>query len=258
MKLCCTSYSMRDYISKGKMDFFDYIDFGRDLKWDAVELHYRHFPDMERDYLKKLKHHAVKAGVELGIVSGANSFTLPDPKEREDSVMGLIKAIEMAEYLGCPQVRAFGGSVPEGVSKDKAFQWCVDSFKEVMPVAEDKGVVVGLENHGGVTMTSSDVIAILDAVDSDWLGVNMDTNNFPKEDRYSHMKNVIDRIVQIHAKILEIDEERGDLTIDYDRVLSMARDAGFNGFVSIEYEGKEDAWSAVTKASKYLLRKIRE
>ena len=107
-------------------------------------------------------------------------------------------------------------------------------------------------------MTSSDVIAILDAVNSDWLGVNMDTNNFPKDDRYSHMEKVIDRIVQIHAKILEADEEKGDLTIDYDRVLSMARDAGFNGFVSIEYEGKEDAWPAVTKASKYLLRKIRE
>ena len=242
---------MRDYIKDGRMDFFSYIDFGKTLKWDAVELHYRHFPSMERDYLRKLKYHAVKAGMELGIVSGANNFTLPTEEEREESVKGLIKAVEMAEYLGCPQVRAFGGGIPDGVTKEQAFDWAVECFKKVVPIAEDKGVVIGLENHGGITLTSDDVLAILEAVDSEWFGLNMDTNNFPKEDRYSHMEKVADKIVQIHAKILEADEEKGDLTIDYDRVLSIARDAGFNGFVSIEYEGKEDAWTAVTKASRY-------
>ena len=251
MKLCCTSYSMRDYITKGKMDFCSYMNFGRDLGWDAVELHYRHFPSMERDYLRKLKSHAVKVGIELGIVSGANNFTLPDAREREENVKGLIKAVEMAEYLGCPQVRAFGGPVPEGVPKEQATKWCIECFNKVMPVAADKGVMVGLENHGGVTLTSDDVLGILKAVDSEWLGLNMDTNNFPKEDRYAHMEKVAPHIVQIHAKVLEADEKKGDRTIDYDRVLSIAKKAGFNGFVSIEYEGKEDAWKAVTKASKY-------
>jgi len=251
LKLCCTSYSMRDYIKDGRMDFFSFIDFGRELGWDAVELHYRHFPRMDRDYLRELKYHATKAGVELGIVSGANNFTLPSPQEREENVKGLIKAVEMAEYLGCPQVRAFGGGVPDGVPKERAFEWAVECFKKVLPVAEDKGIMIGLENHGGITLTSDDVLAILEAVDSKWLGLNMDTNNFPKEDRYSHMERVADRIVQIHAKVLQADEERGDLTIDYDRVLSIAREAGFNGFVSMEYEGKEDAKIAMTKASRY-------
>ncbi len=247
---------MRDPIKNGKMDFFGFMDFGKELGWDAVELHYKHFPSMERDYLRKLKFHGLKAGVELGIVSGANNFTIPDPAEREDNVAGLIKAIEMAEYLGCPQVRAFGGPIPQGVPKEKAFEWCVESFNRVVPIAEDKGIMIGLENHGGVTQTSDDVLAILDAVNSDWFGLNMDTNNFPHEDRYTHMEKVIDRIVQIHAKFLQADEERGDAGIDYDRVLSMATDAGFNGFVSIEYEGKENPYSAVTKASRYLKRKL--
>jgi len=258
MKLCCTSYSMREPIKAGKMDFFSYIDYARELKWDAVELHYNHFPDMGKDYLRKLKFHAVKSGIELGVVSGANNFTLPDPGNREESVKGLKKAVEIAEYLGCPQIRAFGGPVPEGVSKEKAFEWCVESFKKVLPVAEESGVMVGLENHGGVTLTSDDVIAILDAVDSDWIGLNMDTNNFPAEDRYSHMEKVIDRIVQIHAKFFDVDENTGDTRIDYDRVLPMARDAGFNGFVSIEYEGKEDPYLAVPKASKFLRSRLRE
>jgi sugar phosphate isomerase/epimerase len=247
---------MRDYIQNGKMDFFTYMDFGRDLGWDAVELHYKHFPSMERDFLRKLKFHAVKAGIELGVVSGANNFTVPDAADREENVKGLIKAVEMAEYLGCPQVRAFGGSVSEGVSKEQSFEWAVECFKKVIPIAEDKGVMVGLENHGGITLTSDDVLAILDAVDSKWFGLNMDTNNFPAEDRYAHMERVASRIVQIHAKFFDVDEENGDTRIDYDRVLSIARDAGFNGFVSIEYEGKEDAWAAVTKASRYLSKKL--
>jgi sugar phosphate isomerase/epimerase len=254
LKLCCTSYSLRDYIKKDEMDFFSFIDFGKELKWDAVELHYRHFPSMEKDYLRKLKFHAQRAGVELGIVSGANNFTLPTKEEREESVNGLIKALEMAEYLGCPQIRAFGGSIPDGVPKEKAFEWAVECFEKVVPIAEEKGIVIGLENHGGITLTSDDVLAILDAVDSDWFGSNMDTNNFPKENRYEHMEKVADRAVQIHAKIIEPDEEKGDLSIDYDRVLSIARDAGYNGFVSMEYEGKEDAKTAMTKSSKYFNR----
>lgn len=255
MKLCCTSYSMRDYIKDSKMDFFSYMDFGRELEWDAVELHYRHFPSMDRDFLRKLKHHAVRAGVELGIVSGANNFTLPDPAEREESVRGLVKALEVAEYLGCPQIRAFGGPVPDGVSKEQATDWCIEAFRKVVPVAEDKGIMIGLENHGGVTLTSDDVLHIHSAIDSPWFGLNMDTNNFP-EDRYAHMERVADKIVQIHAKILDVDEEKGDSRINYDRVLGIARKAGFNGFVSIEYEGREDAWSAVTKASRYLRKLI--
>ncbi len=247
---------MRDYIKDGRMDFLSFMDFGRDLKWDAVELHYRHFPSMDRDYLRKLKFHAVETGVELGVVSGANNFTVPDQAHREENIRGLIQAVEIAEFLGCPQVRAFGGPVPEGVPKEKAREWCIGSFKKVMPIAEEKGIVIGLENHGGVTMTSDDVLEIHAAVGSEWFGLNMDTNNFPAEDRYAHMEKVADKIVQIHAKMLEVDEQTGDSKIDYDRVLSIARDHGFNGFVSIEYEGKEDAWPAVTKASKFLRRKL--
>ncbi len=254
MKLCCTSYSLRDYIKNEKMDFFGYIDFAKELGWDAVELHYRHFPSMEKDYLRKLKYHAVKAGVELGIVSGANNFTLADADERQDSVDGFIRALEMAEYLGCPQVRAFGGSIPDDIAKEKAFKWAIDCFEQVVPLAEEKGIVIGLENHGGITLTSDDVLAILDTIDSDWLGANMDTNNFPKENRYEHMEKVVDRAVQIHAKIIEPDEEKGDLVIDYDRVLSMAKEAGFNGFVSMEYEGKIDAKEAMAASSKYFQR----
>ncbi len=257
LKLCCTSYSVRDYIKAGKMDFFGFIDLAKKLRWDAVELHYNHFPTMDEDFLRRLKLHAVRAGIELGIVSGANNFTLPDPAEREQSVKGLIKAIEVAHFLGCPQVRAFGGPIPESVDKETAKAWAVESFKKVMPRAEELGVVVGLENHGGITLTSEDVLSVIDAVGSEWIGVNMDTNNFP-EDRYSHMERVAPRIVQIHAKILKADEEKGDLVIDYDRVLSIAKATGFNGFVSIEYEGKEDALLALTKASKYLRRRLSE
>ncbi len=257
MKLCCTSYSVRDYIKDGRMDFFGFIDLARKLRWDAVELHYNHFPTFDHDFLRRLKLHAQRAGVELGIVSGANNFTLPDPAEREQSVAGLIRAIEAAHFLGCPQVRAFGGPVPDSVDKETATSWAIDCFKRVMPKAEELGIVVGLENHGGITLTSDDVLSIVEAVGSEWMGVNMDTNNFP-EDRYAHMEKVAPRIVQIHAKILKADEERGDLVIDYDRVLSIAKDAGFNGFVSMEYEGKEDALTALTKASKYLRPRLSE
>ena len=67
---------------------------------------------------------------------------------------------------------------PAGHTDEEAFDWAVAAFKECVPVAADAGVVMALENHGGITSTSAQVIRLIEAVDSEWLRVNLDIGNY--------------------------------------------------------------------------------
>jgi sugar phosphate isomerase/epimerase len=107
-------------------------------------------------------------------------------------------------------------------------------------------VVLGLENHWGLTYSPEGVNRIVEAVDSDWLKVIMDCGNFV-EDTYTSLEKVAPHTIMLHAKTYYGGGEWYTLDIDYARVADILDAVGFTGYVSIEYEGKEDALNAVPK-----------
>jgi sugar phosphate isomerase/epimerase len=117
-------------------------------------------------------------------------------------------------------------------------------------------VVLGLENHWGLARTPEGLLRIVNAVNSPWLGVTMDTGNF-LEDPYERLAAIAPRTTYVHAKTYYGGGTWYALDLDYDRIAGLLHGVGFRGYVSLEYEGKEDAATAVPKSLAMLRRAFR-
>ena len=141
----------------------------------------------------------------------------------------------------------------KGYTGEDAFPWVIESLEKCLPVAERCGVVLGLENHWGLGLTPEGVLRIVDAIDSPWLQVTMDTGNF-LEDPYTRLAKIAPKTVFVQAKTYFGGGTWYTLDLDYDRIAEILRKQNYRGYVSLEYEGREDAKTAIPK-SLALLRK---
>ena len=135
----------------------------------------------------------------------------------------------------------------EGYTEDDAFGWCIDSIEKCLPKAEECGVLLALENHWGLSRTPEGLLRIAGAIDSPWLGVLMDTGNF-LENPYEKYEKIIPRTVFVQAKTYYGGGEWYTLDLDYERIGRMLKDAGFHGYVALEFEGKADADDGVRQS----------
>jgi len=221
-------------------------------------------PEMH-GYCRKLKRHAFRAGVDLICLSIHQDFVSPNPAERHKWIAHTEKCIEIAYALGVPCIRLNSGRwktikdfdalmkargvepVLEGHKEDDGFKWCIESIQKCVELASQRGVILALENHWGLTRTPEGLIRILDAVPSEWLGALVDTGNF-LEDPYDKIAAIAKRAVFVQAKTYEGGGEWYTLELDYPRIAKILRDAGYTGYVSLEMEGKEDWKTAVPKS----------
>jgi sugar phosphate isomerase/epimerase len=140
-----------------------------------------------------------------------------------------------------------------GYSDDDGFKWVIDSLTDCLKAAERCGVVMGLENHWGLGRTAEGVLRVVDAINSPWLRVTLDTGNF-LEDPYDRLAMLVPKTVLVQAKTYYGGGLWYTLDLDYDRIAQLLRAGGYAGFISLEFEGKEDPRTAVPK-SLALLRK---
>jgi sugar phosphate isomerase/epimerase len=253
------------------------IEKAADLGVDGVDVLHRQMdiPEKEpltaehRAYLSKLKRHAFKNGIELVCLSIHQNFVQEDPAERQKHVEHTHKCLEIAYELGIPCIRLNSGRwntikdfddlmkargiepVLPGHTEDDGFKWCIECIEKCIPKAEQCGVVLALENHWGLSRTPEGQLRLIDAVPSPWLGALMDTGNF-MEDPYDKLKMIAPKTVYVQAKTYYGGGEWYTLDLDYKRIAKILADAGYTGFVSSEYEGKEAADVAVPKSIKLL------
>jgi len=215
-------------------------------------------------YCQKLKRHALRCGVDLACLSVHQDFVSPNPAERHKWVAHTQKCIEIAYALGIPCIRISSGrwkTIPDfealmkargvepvlpGYTDDDGFNWCIESIHECADLAEQRGVVLALENHWGLSGTPEGQLRIINAVDSPWVGALMDTGNF-LEDPYDKLEKIAPKTVFVQAKTYDGGGEFYTLDLDYKRIAKILRDAGYTGYVSLEMEGKEPAETAVPK-----------
>lgn len=222
-------------------------------------------------YCQRLKRHAFRAGIDLICLSIHQDFVSPNPAEREKWISHTEKCIEIAYALGVPCIRLNSGrwkTIPDfdalmkargeepvlpGHDEAEGFKWCIDSIQRCLELAAQRGVILALENHWGLTSKVEGLTRILDALESPWLGALMDTGNF-LEDPYEKLARIAPRTVFVQAKTYEGGGEWYTLDLDYTRIARILRDAGYTGYVSLEMEGKEDPDTAVPKSIAMLRR----
>ena len=249
------AYSFRQFFTDGKgadgkaeagrkLDMFGFIDYCAEQDC-AAEVTSYYFPaNPDGAYLLKLKRHAFLRGVPLSGTAIGNTFTHPHGPKRDEQIQLAKTWIDRAAVMGAPHIRIFAGNA-QGTSKEEAKKLCIETTEEVCAYAGSKGVMLGLENHGGIVSEPGDLLDIVRAVKSPWLGINLDSGNFHTDDPYRDIELCAPYAVNVQFKA-EVQargkrKEPGDLR----RVVKILRDANYQGFFALEYESAEDPWQAV-------------
>jgi sugar phosphate isomerase/epimerase len=157
--------------------------------------------------------------------------------------------------MGAPHLRIFAGAAPAGVSAEQARALCIGAIEECCDYAGNKGIFLGLENHGGIVATADQLLAIVKAVRSGWFGVNWDSGNFRSADPYGDLAKAAPYAVVAQLKT-EISPNGVRQTADLAKVVGILRSSGYRGFVALEYEAQEHALVAVPRYLKELRRLI--
>ncbi|MBC7288757.1 MAG: sugar phosphate isomerase/epimerase [Armatimonadetes bacterium] len=263
MKLGMTMYSFNTYAREGKMTVLDFIRFAADAGLECVDLLAYYWkneteePDEARELLNDL-------GIELAAYAVGNNFCQESEIRRREQIDIVRRGIEMAHRLEAPVLRVFGGHAPH-MDKRDALQIAADSLGEVVSEAEEAGVVLAVENHGGVPGTSEEVIWLLSELDTPWVRACVDVGNFVPvgEDPAEAVARVVGYAAHAHIKDFRrvLDEQGreswkpctpGSGDLDYPTILRVFANAGYAGALAIEAEGPEDDMEAATAAIEWL------
>ena len=245
------------------------IDHAAALGFDGVEILHRQMQDETTAYMNGLKRRAWEAGLDLIMLSIHQDFVDPSPEKRQEAIDHTKHCIDLAHQMGIPAIRlntgrwgttrsfddlmAAEGQEPplEGYTDEDGIKWCVDSIRECLPHAAEAGVVMGLENHWGLSTNVDTLLRIHQEVGDPWLGINMDTGNYVG-DPYPQIEKLAPHATIIQAKTYPGGGVWYTLDLDYQRIAGIVRDAGFEGYVSLEMEGNAPAEEAVAESYRTL------
>lgn len=287
MKLGVSTYSYWHFTPE-RVPIEHVIEEAARLELDGVEILHQQMASEANPYLQKLKRLAFIHGLDLYALSIHQGFVSPDAETRQKNINHTVHCIRLAHELGIPAIRLNSGRwgtagsfdelmrmegqepVLPGHTEDEAFTWVITAIEACLPDAEKYGVILALENHWGLTCTPEGVNRIVSAINSEWLKVTMDCGNFlshssaevyPMECRdrevsptvsYEKLAQIAPEAVLVHAKTYYGGGEWYTLELDYARIGQMLKSVGFQGYVSIEFEGKADARTGVRQSVELL------
>lgn len=247
MKLSLAAYSFNrmfarrgtpEQIAAAEMSLEKFIDYCAEQQLPAAELTGYYFPkDVTTDYLLNIRQQTHRLGISISGTAIGNDFCLPEGPARDQQLADCRNWIDYAAIMGAPAIRIFAGRVPKGDSEKAAIERCIDGIHQSLEYAAQKGVFLALENHGGITATPDQMLKIIDGVKlSPWFGVNFDSGNFRTEDPYRDLARIAPYAVNAQIKVAMKSPEGKKYPADLSRVVGVLKDAGYRGFVTLEFE----------------------
>ncbi|HKB41716.1 MAG TPA: sugar phosphate isomerase/epimerase family protein [Gemmataceae bacterium] len=257
LTLSLAAYSFNRYLNlKGKtkpqMTLEEFIDLGGTLELPAVELTQYYFPKTSDEYLKEIAARCAKHKLAVSGTAVGNDFCHKDDAKRKAEVETVKRWSEHSAALGAKTMRIFAGRVAKGDSEAEARKRCIDAIHEACDHAAKYKVFLALENHGGITETVDQMLAIVKAVKHDWFGVNLDSGNFRTPDPYGDLEKIAPYAVVAQLKTEISPKGKKKEEADLGRLTKMLRDVGYQGYVALEYEAEEDPKVAVPRYIKEL------
>jgi L-ribulose-5-phosphate 3-epimerase len=254
------------------------IDKASEFGFDGIELLLIQMQSEKNSYLQKLKKRAFDSGLDIMGLSTHQSYVSPEASKRKENIELTKHQIEVAYSLGIPTIRINTGrwgttkpigdksefdvlmdnkgveSIIDGYTEEEGFKWVIDSIEQCIPTAEKCGVVLGLENHWGLGLTSKGVMKIVNAIDSPWLSVTLDTGNF-FDNREEQLAELAPHTCLIQAKTYYGGAKWpafNQININYKSIGELMRKNNYKGYISLEFEGNEDANTAIPKSLELL------
>jgi len=243
-----------------KLDNLDFAKEACALGIKAVEYVNIFFMDKANDtkYLAEMKKRAGDLGVKSLMIMCDDEGALgdPEPSRRSQAVHNHHKWVHAAKYLGCHSIRV--NAYSEGPD-DEQQKLAADGLRQLSGYAAEHDINVIVENHGGLSSNGRWLTDVIKKVDLPNCGTLPDFGNFPPEtDIYDAVEMLMPYAKSVSAKSYDFDEKGDETKIDYYRMMKIVLDAGYKGYVGIEYEGERLGETNGIIATKKLLEKIRD
>jgi sugar phosphate isomerase/epimerase len=248
MKLSLAAYSFRNELSGAKksMTLDDFVDLASSYPIDAIEPTSYYFPEPPTAaYCRSLRRHALLQGLSISGTAVRNTFTYAPGPQLDREIDHVRRWIDLAAELHAPTIRIFAGDLQKGTAEADARRWCIDAIHRACEHAATRGVILALENHGGIVSTADQMLAIVREVKSDWFGVNLDTGNFHGADPYADLARLAPYAVVVQVKSEMAAGKGSKQEADLGRIVKLLRDVNYRGFVALEYEASGDPRKAV-------------
>lgn len=239
----CCAYSYRKYLESGKMSMEEFILKAVELDIEGVDVTTYWLKSTEPAYLANLRRLAYRNGVPFSGAAIGTNMCQPDAAKRKEELEKIQKWVDATELLGASHLRVFGGELARGSTEEQGIQWVVETMKPACDYAAKRGIILGIESHGGITSKAANIVEIIRRVDSPFAGCNLDISNF-RENPYTQIEACIPLATHVHVRDFYGEPRK---PLDLDRVWQMFAKAGYKGFMSAEYEGEEDAMTGVPK-----------
>jgi sugar phosphate isomerase/epimerase len=224
---------------------------------DGIDMTVYWFPNTSDEFLLPLRRLAYKSGVEIYSIAVRTNMCQPIAEKRQAEFDDVKKWVDVATKLGAGHIRVFGGNVPKGSSEDDAVGWVVDVLKRASEYAGSKGIILGIENHGGITEKAETIVRIVKAVDSPWVGINLDTGNFLRE-VFRQSEMCVPYAVNVQVKTMMRGDDGKEVASDWDRFAKLLIAGDYQGYLALEYEDKENPATAVPRLLAKLKQAIRD
>jgi L-ribulose-5-phosphate 3-epimerase len=242
------AYSYRQALQAKTMTYEDLIRIAVETGTDGIDMTVYWLPDTSDSYLLPLRRLAYRNRVEIYSIGTRVRLAQPTPSLREQELAELRKWLDVAQKVGATHVRVFGGAQPPGATLDQAIGFAAETLKRGAEDAGARGLILGVEDDGGITDFAKDTIEIVKRAGSPWAGMNLDTGNFRPPGVYDQIEMSIPHAVSTHVKTeIALDDGRTRAPSDLERVFRMFARRGFRGYMGLEYEASDDPAAAVPR-----------
>jgi len=259
-KISLAQWSLHKPLFAKEIDNLDFAKVSKErFGIDGVEYVNQFFKDKAKDakYLEEMKKRTSDLGVTnvLIMIDGEGGLGNSDAAKRTTAVENHYKWVDAAKYLGCHSIRV-------NAETDKAYEegskLAADGLRRLSEYAKPLGINVIVENHGGLSSNGKWLSETIRATGMENCGTLPDFGNFYDYDRYQGVTDLMPLAKAVSAKSYDFDEQGNESKIDFAKMMKIVLDAGYRGWVGIEYEGSRLSPDDGIKATKKLLEKIRD
>jgi sugar phosphate isomerase/epimerase len=264
-KISLAEWSLNRALFGNKMTNLDFPAYAKEkCGIDAVEYVNQFFKDKARDesYLKDLKQRCEDNGVTSVLImcDGEGALGDADEAKRTEAVENHHKWVEAAKFLGCHSIRVNAQSSGD---RDEQVKLAADGLRRLTEYGDKHDINVIVENHGGLSSNGAWLAEVMKTVDHPRCGTLPDFGNFQTEpgkwyDRYQGVKELMPYAKGVSAKSHKFDAQGNESETDYRKMLAIVLDAGYHGYVGIEWEGAEPDEHEGIMLTKRLLEKVRQ
>jgi sugar phosphate isomerase/epimerase len=258
-RISLAEWSFHKALQAKQLDNLDFANLAkREFGIEAIEYVNVFFKDKSRDagYLAELNRRAAGEGVyqHLIMIDSEGALGDPDPAKRTEAIANHLRWVEAAKTLGCATIRVNAQSTGTPEEQQKL---AADGLRRLCEAADPFGINVIVENHGGLSSHGDWLVGVMRLVNHPRVGTLPDFGNFYEYDRYRGVTEMMPFAKAVSAKSHDFDAAGNETTKDYRRLLKIVLDAGFHGWIGVEYEGDRMSEPEGVRATLRLLEKIR-